>query len=113
MTRVPTPGREGFTLTELLVVIAIIAILIALLVPAVHRVRETANIAQCKNQLKQMGLAFHSHHDVFNVFPSGGRAWWDNNDRRKLRGQPTGYQDQAWGWMYQILPYIEQQDLWA
>ncbi|MCP4782296.1 MAG: DUF1559 domain-containing protein [Fuerstiella sp.] len=63
-------GRvRGFTLIELLVVIAIIAILIALLLPAVQQAREAARRTQCKNNLKQMGIAFHSYHDVFRTFP--------------------------------------------
>src|SRR5437868_10714971 len=104
--------RVGFTLIELLVVIAIIAILIALLVPAVQQVREAANVAQCKNQLKQIGLAFQTHHDTYGVFPSGGTSWQDAN-RVMDKGIPADYQKQHWGWAYQILPYIEQENLWA
>jgi prepilin-type N-terminal cleavage/methylation domain-containing protein len=105
--------RPGFTLIELLVVIAIIAILIALLVPAVQKVRESANVAQCKNNLKQIGLAWNTHHDTFKVFPSGGEDWTINTRTMFNRETPADYTKQAWGWAYQILPYIEQQDLWG
>lgn len=105
-------GRKGFTLIELLVVIAIIAILIGLLVPAVQTVREAANRTTCTNNLKNMGLGFHTHHDAYRVFPSGGTNWWDTT-RVMVAGIPAGYQTQSWGWAYQILPFIEQKNLWS
>lgn len=66
--------QSGFTLIELLVVIAIIAILIALLLPAVQQAREAARRTQCRSSLKQLGLAMHNYHDVFNSFPMGGNG---------------------------------------
>jgi prepilin-type N-terminal cleavage/methylation domain-containing protein len=70
--------RDGFTLIELLVVIAIIAILIALLLPAVQQAREAARRSSCKNNLKQLGIAFHNYHEAHTCFPIGnvgGRYW--------------------------------------
>ncbi len=96
------PSRQrGFTLIELLVVIAIIAILIALLLPAVQQAREAARRTQCKNNLKQLGIAMHNYHDVTSFFPSGhsGQTPWMNSC-------PEG-QCGHWSWGSLILPFLE------
>jgi prepilin-type N-terminal cleavage/methylation domain-containing protein/prepilin-type processing-associated H-X9-DG protein len=111
MTRTPLP-RKGFTLIELLVVIAIIAILIGLLLPAVQKVREAANRSKCQNNLKQMGLGFINHHDVYKCFPSGGLDWTVNNRIFLPSGGPATYEKQSWGCFYQLLPFIEQDNVW-
>lgn len=89
--------KRGFTLIELLVVIAIIAVLIALLLPAVQQAREAARRTQCKNNLKQMGLALHNYHDVYNLFPNGNIA-----------------SSQGWGLSFfiRMLPYLDQAPLY-
>jgi prepilin-type N-terminal cleavage/methylation domain-containing protein/prepilin-type processing-associated H-X9-DG protein len=102
--------RHGFTLIELLVVIAIIAVLIGLLVPAVQQVREAAARAQCMNNLKQIGLAFHNHHDTYRYFPTGGWDWW--TPPTYLNGQPAVGAKQQAGWAYQILPFLEAANVW-
>lgn len=104
-------SRMGFTLIELLVVIAIIAVLIALLLPAVQQAREAARRTQCKNHLKQMGLALHNFHDTRNRFPTGGSTPW-----APITYTSSGAIDDppamGAGWMVQILPYIDQQNLY-
>ncbi len=100
-------NRRAFTLIELLVVIAIIAILIALLLPAVQQAREAARRTQCKNHLKQFGVALHNFHDTFNNFPSNGwGVFWAPHAARGTGDSQPG------SWMYVILPYIEQAPLY-
>ncbi len=98
--------RQGFTLIELLVVIAIIAILIALLLPAVQQAREAARRTQCKNNLKQLGLALHNYHDVYNTFPQGCSVRRTNANNSRVQ---ANYE--SWGWSASILPMIDQAPL--
>lgn len=93
--------RKGFTLIELLVVIAIIAILIALLLPAVQQAREAARRTQCKNNLKQLGIALHNYHDVF------GRFVYRKGGANGCGGSPRGNCNRLSGFMG-LMPYIDQ-----
>src|SRR5689334_20746708 len=92
-------NRGGFTLVELLVVIAIIAVLLGLLLPAVQKVRDAANRAQCQNNLKQIGLAVHSYHDSKHYFPQNHRPASAASSTVRVR------------WFTKVLPYLEQDGL--
>lgn len=98
--------RSGFTLIELLVVIAIIAILIALLLPAVQQAREAARRTQCKNNLKQLGLALHNYHDVFLSFPPAASTYPNGTRTSNFDG------NNGWQWSVKILPYMDQAPLY-
>jgi prepilin-type N-terminal cleavage/methylation domain-containing protein/prepilin-type processing-associated H-X9-DG protein len=106
--RRPRP-RRGFTLIELLVVIAIIGVLIGLLLPAVQAAREAARRAQCSNNLKQIGIALNTYHELHNTMPPGYCSYW------KLDGSDAGFAEDdigpGWGWAAMILPQMEQQPI--
>ena len=94
--------RPAFTLIEVLVVVAVIAVLISLLLPSLQQARELARRVSCQNNLKQMGLALHSYHGVYQAFPPGYLATDPYTD---------GATDTApgWGWGAFILPYLQRQ----
>jgi len=96
--------RAGFTLIELLVVIAIIAILIALLLPAVQQAREAARRTQCRNHLKQIGLALHNYVDAHSALPPGCNVL--------LNAAGTNFNGHGWTWQALILPQMDQAPLY-
>ncbi len=100
--------RLAFTLVELLVVIAIIGILVAILLPAINAAREAARRTQCRNNLKQLGLAANNYLSANKSFPTGGWGWGWSGDPNYGAGMA-----QPGGWLYQLLPFIEENQVWS
>jgi prepilin-type N-terminal cleavage/methylation domain-containing protein len=98
-----TVSRRAFTLVELLVVIAVIAVLVLLLLPAINAARESARMSNCKNNLRQIGIALHNHHGAKNVLPPG----WVSREADEPDGEP------GWGWAVELLPYLEEKELYS
>ncbi|MEZ6126105.1 MAG: DUF1559 domain-containing protein [Planctomycetaceae bacterium] len=103
--RIQRRSQRAFTLIELLVVIAIIAVLVALLLPAVQQAREAARRTQCRNHLKQLGLALHNYHDTFGLFPPS--SIWHEDGSGNLLPSTTGR-----SWIFHVLPYLDQANLY-
>jgi prepilin-type N-terminal cleavage/methylation domain-containing protein/prepilin-type processing-associated H-X9-DG protein len=105
-------GRSAFTLIELLVVIAIIGILIALLLPAVQKIREAAARMKCQNNLKQLGLALHNYHDAYQRFPPGRKSVGNAEGFNNTTTCPSDPIIQNMHGLVLLLPYIEQGNLY-
>ncbi len=95
-------GRHGFTIVEFIVIAAIMFLLVSLLLPAIQHSREAARLTQCKNNLKQFGLALHNYHDVYQLFPAGHRytGIFDGDPNSGRGGNGFG-----WGWA--ITPFLD------
>lgn len=116
-------SKRGFTLVELLVVIAIIGILIGMLLPAVQQVREAARRSQCLNNIRQLSLACHNFESAHKHFPTSGSAtadhWWTRSVNLGpshlvgASGAPPKFTNETAGWLFQICPFIEQNNLIA
>jgi len=96
-------AKSAFTLIELLVVIAIVGTLVALLLPAVQKMRDSANLLTCKNNLRQIGMAMHDYHNVNGSFPVG---YYDPTPWPQTDNGP------GWGWASFLLPFLEQEPLY-
>ena len=109
------PARRAFTLIELLVAIAMIAVLISLLLPAVQQARESARRTQCRNSLKQMGIALHNYHDTHRVFPPGylGAPPFLQCSSINNSADPKSYRPQGWGWGVYLMPHLDQAPLYS
>lgn len=109
MSRGGTPNlwRSAMTLVELLAVIAIIGVLVALLLPAVQGVRESARRLGCSNNQKQLGIAIQRHVQQLGTFPRGQENWIND-----VGPTPTGWSNHRWSWFVRVLPFIDQQGLY-
>jgi prepilin-type N-terminal cleavage/methylation domain-containing protein len=109
-------ARKGFTLVELLVVIAIIGVLVALLLPAVQAAREAGRRMSCQNNLRQLGIAAHNHHDTLLALPHAGNGvsgYTPSLVYNSVTHVPYVKETQMAGWGFQVLPFMEQTNVHA